>query len=72
MSSKRSIVMEYVQGDKIDDLEVLKAKYGSAKAATDQLIDIFAKMIFVHGHVHCDAHPGNILVRPNPKDSSKP
>jgi aarF domain-containing kinase len=29
-------------------------------------------MIFIHGHVHCDAHPGNILVRPNPKDSSKP
>jgi aarF domain-containing kinase len=64
--------MEYVQGDKIDDLETLKTKYGSPKAATDILIDIFAKMIFIHGHVHCDAHPGNILVRPNPSKPGRP
>ena len=24
---------------------------------------IFGKMLFKHGHIHCDAHPGNILVR---------
>ena len=24
-------------------------------------------MIFVNGHVHCDPHPGNILVRRSPK-----
>lgn len=26
------------------------------------LMDIFAQMIFVHGFVHGDPHPGNILV----------
>lgn len=35
MSTKRSIVMEYVEGDKIDDLEALAKKYGKATAATD-------------------------------------
>ena len=65
-STKRTILMEYVEGIKIDDIEALNAKFGSAKDCTNVLIDIFAKMIFLHGHVHCDAHPGNILVRDNP------
>ena len=28
------------------------------------LINIFTKMIFEYGFIHCDAHPGNIFVRP--------
>ena len=68
----RTIIMEFVEGDRIDDLETLKRKYGSAKETGDLLVKIFAKMIFEHGHVHCDAHPGNILVRPHPKNSKKP
>lgn len=32
------------------------------------LIDTFSKMIFLYGHIHCDAHPGNILIRNHPKD----
>ena len=71
-STKRTILMEYVEGIKIDDIEGLNNKFGSAKDCTNVLIDIFAKMIFLHGHVHCDAHPGNILVRPNPKNPSRP
>jgi aarF domain-containing kinase len=62
-SSKRAIIMEFVEGDKITDLEILEKKYGKASKATDLLLDIYARMIFLHGHVHCDAHPGNILVR---------
>jgi aarF domain-containing kinase len=32
------------------------------------LIDIFTTMIFKHGFIHCDAHPGNILVRRKDND----
>jgi len=71
-STKRTILMEYVEGIKIDDIEALDKKFGSAKECTDVLISIFAKMIFQHGHVHCDAHPGNILVRPNPNKPGRP
>ena len=71
-STKRTILMEYVEGIKIDDIEALDKKFGSAKVCTDALVEIFAKMIFQHGHVHCDAHPGNILVRPNPDKPNQP
>ena len=71
-STKRTILMEYVEGIKIDDIDALNEKFGSAKDCTDVLISIFAKMIFLHGHVHCDAHPGNILVRPNPDKPERP
>lgn len=60
--------MEFVEGVKINDIEALEKDYGDAKKASNLLIDIFAKMIFNHGHVHCDAHPGNILVRKNPNN----
>jgi len=29
----------------------------------ENLLSIFTTMIYDHGFVHCDAHPGNILVR---------
>ena len=28
---------------------------------------LYSEMIFVNGYVHCDPHPGNILVRRSPK-----
>jgi len=71
-SSHRVIVMEFVKGDKINEVEKLTQKYGDALKASKILINVFAQMIFKHGHVHCDAHPGNILVRPHPKNPKEP
>ena len=71
-STKRTILMEFVEGIKIDDVEGLNKKFGSAVSCTNILIEIFAKMIFLHGHVHSDAHPGNIFVRPNPNRPNRP
>jgi len=28
-----------------------------------KLVDVFSNQIFVSGFVHCDPHPGNILIR---------
>ena len=64
--------MEYIKGTKINEIEKLKEQFGDASKPSQILIEIFAKMIFYHGHVHCDAHPGNILVRPNPDNTKEP
>jgi aarF domain-containing kinase len=57
--------MEFVEGLRVDDLEKLQETFGE-NGPTDvanRIIDIYARMIFIHGHVHCDAHPGNIIIR---------
>lgn len=36
------------------------------------VIDLFSKQMFSWGFVHCDPHPGNILVRRHPDGSGKP
>lgn len=71
-SSVRSIIMEYVQGDKIDELDKLQEKYGDPRKVGNKLIDIFARMIYLNGTIHCDAHPGNIFVRPHPDNEKEP
>lgn len=30
---------------------------------------MYSEMIFVHGFVHCDPHPGNVLVRKGPESN---
>jgi aarF domain-containing kinase len=68
---KRVLTMEFIQnGIKIDNAEEIMMKYGEIKTKKyvwDTLIDLFAKQIFLFGHVHVDGHPGNILIRDHPR-----
>lgn len=34
----------------------------------NKLIKAFADQIFITGFVHCDPHPGNVFIRPHPKN----
>lgn len=63
----RVLTMEFIRGVKINDLE--KLKEFDKTEISKILINTFAKMIFEDGHVHCDPHPGNILIR---KSEGKP
>lgn len=56
--------MEFINGIKINQQEKLLEAGIDTKKVADNLIDIFTTMIFKYGFVHCDAHPGNILIRP--------
>lgn len=62
-SCSRVLTMEFVYGAKVNDLEKIKEMGFDTKKIASQILDIFSQMIFIEGHVHCDPHPGNILVR---------
>ncbi|MCO5571473.1 hypothetical protein L7F22_025213 [Adiantum nelumboides] len=61
-SSHRVLTMEFAHGCKIDDVKALQAAGIDPHKVARVLVEIFAQMIFLHGSVHGDPHPGNILV----------
>ncbi|KAJ3299973.1 putative aarF domain-containing protein kinase 1 [Borealophlyctis nickersoniae] len=65
-AKRRVLVMEFVKGKRIDDLSFLKANAISPHHVSEELTKAYSEMIFLHGFVHCDPHPGNIFVRPVP------
>ena len=55
---------EWCDGVRIDDKAGLKAMGTDVRQLAARVQRIFARMTFVHGFLHCDPHPGNILVGP--------
>eukprot|EP00924_Labyrinthula_sp_SR-Ha-C_P002491 maker-scaffold_16-snap-gene-6.26-mRNA-1 protein AED:0.08 eAED:0.08 QI:44/1/1/1/0.5/0.33/3/168/574 len=66
VSTKKMLVMEFVAGTKIDMKEEIVRKVTKDTNAVAKVVSkAFGDMIHVHGLVHCDPHPGNLLVRKN-------
>ena len=61
---RRMLVMEYVEGTKIDQLEPL---FESGALRFDDIMTsltgLYLRMMLVDGFLHADPHPGNILVQ---------
>lgn len=70
--SSRAITMEFVRGVKINDKDAIVNLGLNPIHASHLLINTLGSMIFLYGHVHCDAHPGNILIRKNPLNEKIP
>ncbi|XP_068658254.1 uncharacterized protein [Aristolochia californica] len=62
LTTSQVLTMEFCKGSKVDDLEFLKERGINPTKVAKALIEVFAEMIFVHGFLHGDPHPGNILV----------
>ncbi|CAG8523518.1 1073_t:CDS:2 [Paraglomus brasilianum] len=66
LTTKRILSMEFIRGVKINDVEGLRSLGADPVWVRNYLLKIFAEMIFCHGIVHCDPHPGNALVALSP------
>ena len=57
--------MEYCAGKPITDTKYMKDNNIDTNWVSEKLNKLIGDMIFKHGFVHCDPHPGNILVSKN-------
>jgi aarF domain-containing kinase len=60
---KRVLVMEYCAGATVTDVGWMRRNAVDPAAVGRDLTRLYAQMIFLHGFVHCDPHPGNVAVR---------
>ncbi|XP_068110568.1 aarF domain-containing protein kinase 1 [Hyperolius riggenbachi] len=63
LSTRRVLVMDYVEGGQVNDREYMERNHIDVDQVSRALGKLYSEMIFVHGFVHCDPHPGNVLVR---------
>lgn len=61
-STPRLLVLEYLDGTRITDLDALRARGVDLEALCRQVARLFVKMIFEEEFFHGDPHPGNLLV----------
>ena len=65
MTTRRVLVMERIEGIKIDDFSALEAAGISRRAVARKLFRTYLQQIFVDGFFHADPHPGNLFVLPD-------
>ena len=66
LSTKRVLVMEFIDGIKISDLEALGRAGIEPSSVMRILVEAYGEQILRRGFFHADPHPGNLLVRPRP------
>ncbi|CAG2169391.1 unnamed protein product, partial [Oppiella nova] len=69
LTSDRLLVMEYVNGCEVTDKKYMTEHGISCREVSHRLGLMYSQMIFLEGNVHCDPHPGNILVNKCPDNS---
>lgn len=62
-STKRVLIMEFIQGGRVDDLQYLAENSIDRNKVALELSRIFSQMVFVNGWFHAVSMPG-IEIRP--------
>ncbi|KDQ21746.1 hypothetical protein BOTBODRAFT_26173 [Botryobasidium botryosum FD-172 SS1] len=71
-ATKRTLIMEYIDGARVDDLVYLAKHDIDRNKVSQELQRIFSRMVYINGFFHADPHPGNLLIRPAPPNSRSP
>ncbi|KAI9226170.1 MAG: ABC1 family-domain-containing protein [Piptocephalis tieghemiana] len=71
-TSSRILTCEWVNGVKVTEVNDIHAMGLSIPRVMALVVDLFAFQIFQSGFVHCDPHPGNVLVRRHPSNPFVP
>ncbi|KAF8798703.1 ABC1-domain-containing protein [Phlegmacium glaucopus] len=72
VATKRVLIMEYIQGGRVDDSKYLADWNIDRNTVAVELSRIFSRMVFINGWFHADPHAGNLLIRPAPTTSKSP
>jgi ubiquinone biosynthesis protein len=62
-STKRMLIIEWVDGIRIDDVAALRAAGQDISKVTEFAASSFFNQVFRDGYFHADMHPGNIFIR---------
>ena len=64
-TTRRVLVMEWIEGSRITDLAFLEANNIDRKELSERLFSLFLEQILEGGLFHADPHGGNLLVQPD-------
>lgn len=62
LSSEEVLVMEFIDGIRLDDRITLETARVDCEKIAEQLIDTMLKQMLEFGYYHADPHPGNIRI----------
>jgi predicted unusual protein kinase regulating ubiquinone biosynthesis (AarF/ABC1/UbiB family) len=65
-STRRVLVLEWMDGIKISQVEELDAAGVAREHVASRLIETYLKQALEVGFFHADPHPGNLLIQPDP------
>lgn len=62
MTRRRVLVMEFVEGTRIDRLDATKV---DVRHVVQTLVELYVQMELIDGLFHADPHPGNVMLAPD-------
>lgn len=67
LTNSRILVLEYIDGIKISDVELLRQAGINIEEVVRNIIKSLFEQVYEHGFFHADPHPGNLAVAPGNK-----